>query len=253
MKNLFPKRTLSDSDALTLVVEKLRLRAYVSFLVVVFVGILLTHAFANIDLNDSILMQVFGYNNICVYFDYPPASYVLPFLWAITLVLMLQYMVAHWLQMSAQVEEGTLNRKLYGILTRLKLFEAFTVVSFSTIFAVSPEGWDHTLFIHTVPFFLLQVGLVSQATSNASRHKIGLLASARASCLVQQGCDRVLHPFQHHCFFQDSLSDERNGRPSMVAPNRHIEGGCPGLRSHVLFPRGRCADGQDGVLSVLQN
>jgi hypothetical protein len=166
MRTLFSKRTLSDSNDLTLVVEKLRLRAYASFLVVVLVGILLTNLFANIDLNDSLLMQVFGFNNICVYFDYPPSTYVLPFLWAITLVLMLQYMVAHWLQMSAQVEQGTLNRKLYRILTRMKLFEAFTVVSFSTIFAVSPEGWNHTLFIHTVPFFLLQIGLVSQAISN---------------------------------------------------------------------------------------
>jgi hypothetical protein len=68
--------------------------------------------------------------------------------------------------MSVQVEQGALNRKLYGILTRFKLFEAFTVVSFSTIFAVSPDGWNHTLFIHTLPFFILQVGLVSQAASN---------------------------------------------------------------------------------------
>lgn len=153
-------------DALMLVVEKLRLMAYVGFWVVVIVGIVLTRAFSNIDLEHTLLTKVFGYNNICVYFDHPPSTFVLPFLWAITLVLLLAYMAAHWLRMRAEVEQGTLDRKLYGHLSRMKLFEAFSMISFSTIFAVSPEGWDHTLYIHTVPFFLLQLGMVSLAMSN---------------------------------------------------------------------------------------
>ena len=161
-----PERILCEASALVIVVEKLRLMGYAGFWVVVLVGMVLTKAFANIDLNETLLVEVFGYNNICVYFDFPPATYVLPFLWAVTLVLLLLYVAAHWLQMSAQVQQGTLSRKLYGLLSCLKLFEAFTLVSFSTIFAVNPMGWDHTLFIHTAPFLLLQVGLVSLAMSN---------------------------------------------------------------------------------------
>ena len=158
-------RSPEDND-LYFVVEKLRLAGYAGFWVVVLVGIILTRTLGDVDLENSLLVQVFGYNNICVYFDHPPSTYVLPFLWAVTLVFLLLYMVTHWMRMRAQVEEGTLTPGLYSLLTKLKLFEAFTMVSFSTVFAVQPTAWDHTLYIHTVPFFLLQIGLVSLAFSN---------------------------------------------------------------------------------------
>lgn len=129
-------------------------------------GIVLTRAFSNVDMENSLLVQVFGYNNVCINFDHPPSTYVLPFMWAATLVLLLGYIVAHWLQMRAQVQEGTLGRGTYNLLSNLKFFEGLTLVVFSTCFAVHPEAWDHTLYIHTAPFFLLQVGLVSLAMSN---------------------------------------------------------------------------------------
>ena len=77
----------------------------------------------------------------------------------------LNYIVVHWLHMRAEVQKGTLSQGLYKTLTSLKVFEAATFICFSTIFAVNPAH-DITLFIHTVPFFLLQIGLVSMAMSN---------------------------------------------------------------------------------------
>jgi hypothetical protein len=158
--------TPPEKGDLTFVVERIRLLGYASFWVVVLTGVVLTTAFADIDVNDTLLMQVFGYNNVCVYFDHPPSTYVLPVLWAVTLVFLLGYLAAHWLQMRAEVQDGRLSRPLYRWLSRLTLFEAFTLVAFSTIFAVHPEGRDRTLYIHTAPFFLLQIGLVSLAMSN---------------------------------------------------------------------------------------
>ena len=157
---------LSKDGALVLVVDRLRILGYAAFCVVVIVGIVLTHAFAGIDPQRTLFREVFGYNNVCVYFDHPPSSYVLPLLWAITLVLLLVYITAHWLQMRAEVRRGDLDRTLYGRLARAKLFEAFTLTAFSTSFAVTPEGWDHTLYIHTGAFFLLQLGLLSLAITN---------------------------------------------------------------------------------------
>ena len=150
---------------LTIVVEKLRLLAYLSFWVVVLVGMFLTKYVTKLDLEHTLLTKVFGYNNICVYFDHPPSNHVLPFLWAITLVLLMGYMLGHWLQMRAAVEQGHLSRKAFKALSAASVFEAFTMIAFSTIFAVSPTGWNETLYIHTVPFFLLQIGLLSLAIS----------------------------------------------------------------------------------------
>jgi len=161
-----PQAFTSSNGDLKLVVEKLRLMGYGGFWVVVITGIILTRFFSNVDLENSLLVEVFGYNNICVYFDHPPSTYVLPLLWAVTLVMLLTYIVAQWLHMRVEVQRGTLKSGLYKVLTSLKAFEAFTFISFSTIFAVSPEGHDHTLYIHTAPFFLLQFGMVSLAMSN---------------------------------------------------------------------------------------
>jgi hypothetical protein len=155
-----------NDGAIVIVVEKLRLLGYAGFWVVVVTGVVLTKLFSKIDVHDTLLTEVFGYNNICVYFDSPPSTYILPLLWAITLVFLLAYLAAHWLQMKAEVQEGNMDPQLYRILTRMKVFEAFTMVGFSTIFAVKPEGWDHTLVIHTTPFFLLQIGMISLALSN---------------------------------------------------------------------------------------
>jgi hypothetical protein len=73
---------------------------------------------------------------------------------------------ADWLQLRIQLEQGNVDQKLYKHLCRLKLFEAFTLACFTTIFAVHPQGWDQTLYIHTAPFILVQIGLVSLAISN---------------------------------------------------------------------------------------
>lgn len=160
------KQKLSPDDDIYFMVEKLRLAGYAGFWVIVITGIAITRLYSGIDLENTLLMEVFGYNNICVYFDYPPATYILPLLWGVTLVCLLGYLVAHWLQMKAEMQEGLISRRLYRFLSALKLFEGFTMVSFSTIFAVQPEAWNHTLYIHTAPFFLLQIGLVSLAMSN---------------------------------------------------------------------------------------
>ncbi len=159
-------RRSSGDGEISFVVEELRLAGYVGFWVIVLTGVVLTRAYAGIDFGDTVLTQVFGYNNICVYFDFAPATYVLPFLWAIVLGLLLVYQAAQWLQMRAELAQGALSPGLYRVLTRLKLFESAMMMAFSTIFAVQPEAWNHTLLIHTLPFFMLQIGLVSLAVSN---------------------------------------------------------------------------------------
>jgi hypothetical protein len=159
------RRSSNDGD-ISFVVEEFRVAGYAGFWLVVLTGVVLTRLYGGVDMGQTVLMQVFGYNNICVYFDFAPATYVLPFLWAVTLVMLLCYLGAQWLQMRGEVAEGALSPGLYRLLTRLKLFEGTMFAAFSTVFAVQPEAWNHTLFIHTAPFIMLQIGLVSLALSN---------------------------------------------------------------------------------------
>lgn len=159
-------RRSSNGGDISFVVEELRLAGYVGFWLIVLTGMVLTRLYSGIDMDQTILTRVFGYNNICVYFDFAPATHVLPFLWAVTLVMLLCYLGAQWLQMRAEVQQRELTPRLYSVLTKLKVFEATMLLAFSTIFAVQPEEWNHTLLIHTAPFVMLQIGLVSLAISN---------------------------------------------------------------------------------------
>lgn len=157
--------TQSSTKPIELVVEKLRLQGYIGFWLVVGTGILLTRRFTDLP-DPTLLTTVFGYNNVCVNFDYAPSTYVLPAMWAVTLLFLLTYIFAHWMQMRDDVAQGELSFGMYRTLSGLKFFEACTLIIFSTIFALAPEGPDHTLVIHTAPFFLLQIGMVSLAMSN---------------------------------------------------------------------------------------
>jgi len=157
----------ADKDVvIRLIPEALRVIAYSCFWFVVILGIILTRFFSGIDMDKTLLMQVFGYNNICVNFDFPPSTYVLPFFWAITLTVLLVYQFSLWLQFREEWELGKLTLRRYRILCGFKVFECLTMAFFSMIFAVSPTGWDETLFIHTIPFSCLQVGLVLLGCSN---------------------------------------------------------------------------------------
>jgi len=146
--------------------ELLRLYGFMGFWLIVATGIFLTKMFSGIDLENSLLTQIFGYNNICVYFDFPPSTYVLPIMWAPVMCNFLLYVIAQLCFFTEQRDNGEISKEFYGILRNMKIFEAITLICFSAIFAISPEGWDHTVWIHTIPFWGLQLGMVSMAVSN---------------------------------------------------------------------------------------
>jgi len=147
-------------------VESLRLYGYAAIWTTMVTGVILTRTWAEIDQNDTLLVSVYGYNNVCVNFDYPPSNYVLPVLWAVSLCIFLCYFKAQTVVFNTHEHEGRISPLVNTILHRMKAFEAVTFVGFSTIFAVSPEGPDHTMWIHTIPWLLMQIGLASCAASN---------------------------------------------------------------------------------------
>jgi hypothetical protein len=113
----------------------------------------------------SLLVKFFGYNNICFYFDLAPANYFLPFFYAATMCCFLLYLFLEWMRYKLTNKANKLSNYHYNLLTRLKWFEAFAFLFFSTIFAVSPVD-DTTMRVHSIPFVVFQLGLVSTVFSN---------------------------------------------------------------------------------------
>ena len=71
-----------------------RLITYLSFLVMVLIAVIFTYGLGNGIPENNIIKEAFGANNICLLFDYPPATYVLPPFWTICVVLTLIYTLA---------------------------------------------------------------------------------------------------------------------------------------------------------------
>ena len=78
---------------LFVVVETFRFIFYLWFLLVMIVGILLTLTLSYEPEYKKIIRKLFGSINVCVFFDYPPATYVLPSLYAVWPVIVFQYAI----------------------------------------------------------------------------------------------------------------------------------------------------------------
>ena len=76
------------------VVQTLRLAAMSLFALMVALAIALTKIFNGGFPEDNIIKKSFGANNVCLYFDFAPALYVMPPLWCLVSIVVAFYCVA---------------------------------------------------------------------------------------------------------------------------------------------------------------
>jgi len=145
---------------LTLVVEQLRFAMYSSFLFIIILGYTLSKAFADIDYEDNFLKNVFGSTNVCIYFDFPPSTYVLPAIYNIVVLGGVAYALASYVRASIAKEEGKISQGALSMLRCVYVYVAVSVMYFATIFAVEPNpDKPHTMVIHSLPFVNLEIAL----------------------------------------------------------------------------------------------
>lgn len=162
--------------------EHWRFWAYTSWIVTFAVGILITSASGVLDQYEGGLPPAFnvtfGIMNVCVYFDFAPANMVLPVLYAFDLVIWMAYFWTLNILVRAQLAEGMFSERVASYLMWSHRFEAFTVLAFSLIWAVSPINdledplMKAAAITHTVPYMVLQYGLCSLAISTAVHHHV---------------------------------------------------------------------------------
>ena len=152
----------------TVVVEKLRFIFLISFMVIIGVGVVLTELFTPHFVSGDIkkpLRDAFGVLSVCVYFDYPPATYVLPTLYALELFFIYMYVIAIVFRAWIAKEEGKLSCCSFGVFTSAFVYIALSMSYFSTIFAVQPnpegtrEEMIRSISMHTIPYTNLMIAL----------------------------------------------------------------------------------------------
>ena len=103
--------------------EVVRLYAYFCFWVLIIVGAFLTINFADVNYDDNPLINMFGYNNICILFDSFPATYFLPMLWSVNFMLLFSYISLSWYrvyQMYLFDNYPKANFRIFSIFTCIK-------------------------------------------------------------------------------------------------------------------------------------
>ena len=161
------KKGLERELEISVVVEFFRFLFYLWFVMIVAVGISLTYGVTAVSMKTAgnetfyeIIEGVFGSVNICAFFDFPPATNVLPTMYAILLLLLYQYAIVSVFRAWMALEENKITQKEFLIYTYAFLYFALSAAVFSTIFAVQPDpGNPATIIIHTLPFTNLIIAL----------------------------------------------------------------------------------------------
>jgi hypothetical protein len=130
---------------------------------ILLVGYLLTKTFSESFIHHNTLQDIWGYNNVCVFFDHAPATYVLPSLYAVNLLFIALYFLSSWYRCNSEFKTGTIGRRGFLVYTFLTIYEFLSFCFFATVFAVSP---DENLIMHAVPFINLILALSTLATKN---------------------------------------------------------------------------------------
>jgi len=129
--------------------------AVFSFVAMVFTGVILTLNFSGADLSHSPLMSFYGYNNVCIFFDYPPSTYVCPVYWFFVSYLIGRYAVEDTKRLMQLTNVGHSQKALfYAVNVLLVLSVAFFFVTLS----IDPAK---DVYSHTIPFVFMIATLPS--------------------------------------------------------------------------------------------
>lgn len=149
--------------------EAMRQVAYVAFWAMVVLAVCLTKLGVRdrdgvaVDLANSHLVKVFGYNNICVNWDYTPARQLVALFYPFFEFSFVAYHVLSFLQAKVNYNRGHIPYWLYALCRVILPIKVTLTAWFRMIFVVSVE--DSPAF-HTIGFFGLQIGLILVALEN---------------------------------------------------------------------------------------
>jgi hypothetical protein len=123
--------------------------AVFSIVAMVFTAAILTFTFSGVDVAHSPLVSRFGFNNVCVLFDFPPSTYICPVYWFFVAYFIGRYAVEDTKRLMRLESIGAGQKALcYSV----NVFLVMSVALFFLIFSISPIV---DLVGHTTPFLFL--------------------------------------------------------------------------------------------------
>ena len=138
--------------------EALRLVAYGAFWAMVLFAICMHSLFVRgVDMDDTPLVRIFGYNNICVYWDYSPSRELTALFYPLVEFPLLAYVTLKWLQVRQSYRQRAAPKWLYRLSSALLPVKLVLLSWFRMVFVVI--AFEDTKG-HTLGFQGLQLSLV---------------------------------------------------------------------------------------------
>ena len=147
--------------SVTIVPEACRVLFYLLFVLFLLIGITLTEwgaeeGWNDYDPDDNIMLNTFGYPNVCVYFDDPPFSYIAAATFMPVLIVVLIYIICDLMRVYFNEYENGKPNKFFIYYACLVGYFTLTVLCFVQVFATQPT---QDIVVHHLPFMQLQIGL----------------------------------------------------------------------------------------------
>ena len=116
--------------------------------------------FGDIDYDDNPLINTFGANNICIYYDFAPFSYFGTTLWVFVLLPLLLYEILDLFRIYDSFMDKQVSKMFYNIYTIATIFEIVSSIVFIQITATSPV---ENIWFHVTPYIIWGYALFSLA------------------------------------------------------------------------------------------
>ena len=134
--------------------EAFRMLFYLLWFFYMASGILVsTYLSDTFDENDNLVRDFFGANNLCIYFDDKPFTYISVALWIPLMICLLLFEFFDAIRIYDSHLDGDHDGKCFHIFyVSVTIYECISIIAFVQIFAVTPY---ENIYVHTLPYILL--------------------------------------------------------------------------------------------------
>jgi len=112
---------------------------------------IVTLTVGEIDWDDNVVKNKFGFNSICLMVDYKPAIFVGPFLYSLCLYFMSFYILCQVISLRELLRYEKISLLTYRLVMFTIVLEMLSAAFFSTIFAISVES----IYVHAYSYIAI--------------------------------------------------------------------------------------------------
>ena len=136
--------------------EAFRMWFYFGFIIYTMIAISVSLTWSELKLDDNPILNRFGNNNLCIFFDFPPFSHFATTLWLPQVFTLLAWEWFDHGRVYGDYLAKSISSGIYYAYTALTIFESLAICFFAQITATSPF---ENMYLHSMPWVIVTFAL----------------------------------------------------------------------------------------------